>query len=590
MQLKYNIFNKLKIGNTTKFILIAALIGILSGLCNIVFVWTTEASHTFFFDFIGNNIFHIEKGGLHSLLIPLILILGAIILIPLSLTFKGLVNGYGFPKFLEEIHLKMSNISSKRLFANTLAAAITIGSGGSAGREGPIAQIGGTIGSLISRLFKFSVKRTKVLIGCGVAGAIAATFNAPIAGVLFAEEIVFLGELKLNTFSLFVISSVAGTAVSRIFNGSESIFHAPHYQIKSMHELLLYFLMAIAIGIVSSLYIKSYYSIRKVFKKLSVHKQAKPIVGALAVGIIGIMIPQILGDGYHIIQQMIGSKTITYSIILLIVISLVKIFATSLTLGSGGAGGMFAPSLFIGAVLGRAFGEIFAILIPSMNISPEAYAVVGMGALLAATTHAPMTAIFLLIEITSSYDVILPILLTSIIGTIISQKLSNESIDTKYFSENKIMLEGAKEAALLKFHKAEEIMSKKCFTAKENITLQAFIDLVENDSPTNYPIVNNEEKIVGILNLNSLKSFIFREELWQLVLVTDMMVEDFPFAKFDEDLYSCMEKFDKFEVDDFPVLNNENKVVGILSRSTLMSFLRKQLIAHNQHEAPISEL
>lgn len=590
MHLKNNIFNRIKLGNTTLFILLAAVIGIISGLCNIIFVWTTEMSHKFFFEFIGNGILHIDKGGWHTFLIPIILVIGAIILIPLSLTFKGLVNGYGFPKFLEEIHLKMSHISSKRLFANTLAAAITIGSGGSAGREGPIAQIGGAIGSTMSRIFKFSVKRTKVLVGCGVAGAIAATFNAPIAGVLFAEEIVFLGELKLNTFSLFVISSVAGTAVSRIFIGSESIFHAPHYQLKSMHELFLYFIMAIAIGVVSSLYIKSYYSIRKFFKKLSVHKQSKPILGAFAVGTIGIMIPQVLGDGYHIIQQMIGNKTVTYTIVFLIFMFLVKIFATSLTLGSGGAGGLFAPSLFIGAVLGRFCGEIFAILLPSMNISPEAYAVVGMGALLAATTHAPMTAIFLLIEITASYDVILPILLTSIIGTIISQKLSQESIDTRYFTENNIMIEGAKEAALLKFHKVEKIMKTGELTAPENLDLKSFIDVIENDSPTNFPIVNDNKEIVGTLNLNSLKSFIFREELWQLVLVADMMVEDFPFALTNEDLFSCLEKFDKFEVEDMPVITNDNKVVGVISRSSLMHFLRKQLIAYNQHEAPISEL
>ncbi len=590
MQLKTGLFKKMKMGNTTLFVLIAAAIGILSGVCNLIFVWTTEMSHKFFFEYIGNEILHIDKGGYHSLFIPLVLIIGALILIPLSLSFPGLVNGYGFPKFLEEIHLKMSHISSKRLFANTLAAAITIGSGGSAGREGPIAQIGGTVGSLVSRLFKFSVKRTKVLIGCGVAGAVAATFNAPIAGVLFAEEIVFLGELKLNTFSLFVISSVAGTAVSRIFNGSESIFHVPHYKLKSMHELILYFVMAIAIGIVSSFYIKAYYSIKRAFKKLKLHKQAKPVVGAFMVGVIGIMIPQVLGDGYHIIQQLIGNKAITYSLVFLLFLFSIKIFATSITLGSGGAGGMFAPSLFIGAVLGRMFGELFAIMLPSMNISPEAYAVVGMGALLAATTHAPMTAIFLLIEITASYDVILPILLTSIIGTIISQHLSADSIDTKYFSENKIMIESAKEAALLKFHKVSEIMKTGNFTAPENLTLKNFIDLIENDSPTNFPIVNSEGKIAGVLNLNNLKSFIFREELWQLVLVSDMMLEDFPFVNENEDLYSCLEKFDKFEVDDLPVLNEQKEVVGIIRRSSLMSFLRKQLIAYNHHEAPISEL
>jgi len=590
MQLKYNLFNKIKLGNTSLFILIAAVIGILSGFCNLIFVWVTELSHKFFFEFIGNNLLHIDKGGWHALLIPIILIAGALILIPLSLSFPGLVNGYGFPKFLEEIHLKMSKISSKRLFANTFAAAITIGSGGSAGREGPIAQIGGTIGSLVSRAFNFSVKRTKVLIGCGVAGAIAATFNAPIAGVLFAEEIVFLGELKLNTFSLFVISSVAGTAVSRIFNGSQSIFHAPHYQLKSMHELSLYFIMAIIIGIVSSLYIKFYYSIKRLFKKLTLHKQGKPIIGALMVGSIGILIPQILGDGYHIIQEMIGNKAISYSIVFLLFLFLIKIAATSLTIGSGGAGGMFAPSLFIGAVLGRLCGEIFAIALPAMHISPEAYAVVGMGALLAATTHAPMTAIFLLIEITASYDVILPILLTSIIGTIISQKLSPESIDTKYFSENKIIIEGAKEASLLKFHRVSEIMKKGNFTAPENLNLEKFIDVIENDSPTNFPIVNSKGEITGILNLNSLKSFIFREDLWQLLLVSDMTIEDFPYSFENEDLFSVLEKFDKSEVDDMPVITDDKKVTGIISRSALMSFLRKQMIAYNQHEAPISEL
>ncbi len=584
------IIEKFTKNTTTYFLLIAAIVGFLSGVGNFLLVTFTKAAHYLYFTVIGKGVFHIDQGGANKFFIILIPVLGAISLIPLFNILDGIGKGYSFPKFIAEVHLKMGKVKVKRLFAALLASSICIGSGGSAGREGPIAVIGGVIGSYLSKLLNLKGRRRQILVGCGVAGGIAATFNAPITGVLFAEEIVFMGEMKLNTFSLFVISSVASTTFTRVFLGQESIFKPPAYLFDSVYQLPLYGLLGVFVGMLAAFYKRSFFSIEDYFDAGKIDWKLKLIIGAFLVGIMGFFMPEVLSDGYDVIHDLIYFSHPKFTIIFLFFLLVLKIFATDITLGSGGSGGLFAPSLFIGAVLGALCGSIYQEMFPNLLIEPGAYAVVAMGAFLAASTHAPLTAIFLLLELTSNYQVILPIMLASIIGTIVSMAFEKESLDTRYFKKNKVPLEHAKELMFLKSIKILEIMRKDFVAVQRSMTLGQLVELIKESPFLSFPVVDDKQKVVGMITLNDIRAFMFDSELWKLVIVDDIKQENFYYLTVEDDLSKAQELFDFYDIDEIPVVDNDMVIKGIITRHDFVNFSRKRFLVEQSHESTISEL
>ncbi len=584
------IIEKFTKNTTTYFLLIAAIVGFLSGVGNFLLVTFTKAAHYLYFTVIGKGVFHIDQGGANKFFIILIPVLGAISLIPLFNILDGIGKGYSFPKFIAEVHLKMGKVKVKRLFAALLASSICIGSGGSAGREGPIAVIGGVIGSYLSKLLNLKGRRRQILVGCGVAGGIAATFNAPITGVLFAEEIVFMGEMKLNTFSLFVISSVASTTFTRVFLGQESIFKPPAYLFDSVYQLPLYGLLGVFVGMLAAFYKRSFFSIEDYFDAGKIDWKLKLIIGAFLVGIMGFFMPEVLSDGYDVIHDLIYFSHPKFTIIFLFFLLVLKIFATDITLGSGGSGGLFAPSLFIGAVLGALCGSIYQEMFPNLLIEPGAYAVVAMGAFLAASTHAPLTAIFLLLELTSNYQVILPIMLASIIGTIVSMAFEKESLDTRYFKKNKVPLEHAKELMFLKSIKILEIMRKDFVAVQRSMTLGQLVELIKESPFLSFPVVDDKQKVVGMITLNDIRAFMFDSELWKLVIVDDIKQENFYYLTVEDDLSKAQELFDFYDIDEIPVVDKDMVIKGIITRYDFVNFSRKRFLVEQSHESTISEL
>ena len=584
------IIEKFTKNTTTYFLLIAAIVGFLSGVGNFLLVTFTKAAHYLYFTVIGKGVFHIDQGGANKFFIILIPVLGAISLIPLFNILDGIGKGYSFPKFIAEVHLKMGKVKVKRLFAALLASSICIGSGGSAGREGPIAVIGGVIGSYLSKLLNLKGRRRQILVGCGVAGGIAATFNAPITGVLFAEEIVFMGEMKLNTFSLFVISSVASTTFTRVFLGQESIFKPPAYLFDSVYQLPLYGLLGVFVGMLAAFYKRSFFSIEDYFDAGKIDWKLKLIIGAFLVGIMGFFMPEVLSDGYDVIHDLIYFSHPKFTIIFLFFLLVLKIFATDITLGSGGSGGLFAPSLFIGAVLGALCGSIYQEMFPNLLIEPGAYAVVAMGAFLAASTHAPLTAIFLLLELTSNYQVILPIMLASIIGTIVSMAFEKESLDTRYFKKNKVPLEHAKELMFLKSIKILEIMRKDFVAVQRSMTLGQLVELIKESPFLSFPVVDDKQRVVGMITLNDIRAFMFDSELWKLVIVDDIKQENFYYLTVEDDLSKAQELFDFYDIDEIPVVDKDMVIKGIITRYDFVNFSRKRFLVEQSHESTISEL
>jgi chloride channel protein, CIC family len=461
-------------GERMRMILIAACIGIMSGLASIVFREAVDLVHKVFFVW-GYEALGIAEAGWRRLLLPLLPMAGATLLIPMSLAFPGLVNGYGFNTFLRRVNLENGVIRARNIFIKIVSTALTIGSGGSAGVEGPIAQIGGTLGSQVGQQFRVSGKRMKVYVAAGCAGGVAGIFNAPLAGMFFAAEIVLLGTYEISSFSALVISSVLSTVVSRAYYGAVPAFPIPDYTIvNAFVEIPLYTLMALIIGVIAVLHIRFFYLIRDRFTRLGLHPQVKPILGALLVGCIGIFFPQVMGNGYDYIAKALAGETMVWRMMVLVFL---KSLATAITLGSGGAGGLFAPALFIGAVLGGAFGGIVHHLLPTHTATAGAYATVGIGAFLAATTHAPLTAIFLLFEMTGNYMIIIPVMLTAVLGTMTSSWLYPDSMDTVDFTREGINIHEGREVAIMKSIRVGKVITEDVDFISENANINHLLEL-----------------------------------------------------------------------------------------------------------------
>ncbi len=347
--------------------------------------------HLFFHE-IGGRL-GIEYGKRHPLIF-ILPVLGAAISGILVVKFKENAKGYGLPRVLLAL-LKRGGLIRKRvILLNLLLPTMVIGSGGSAGREGPIASLGAAIGSSVGQFIKANPNRMKVLVAAGAGAAIAAAFDAPIAGMMFALEIILLGNFDIEHFPPLVVSVGTAVAVTEALYGREVTFHLPKFSIVTPWiEIPLYALLGLFIGVCGVLFIRLYFTVEDFFEKINIPFYGKLLLGALLTGLLGILFPQVLGNGYKFVEESLNGY---YPFYLMGALAIAKMVATSLTIGSGNPGGLFAPGFFIGAMLAGFFGGLLGFVMPAHLAQPGAYASVGIGAFIAATYHAPLTAIFLL--------------------------------------------------------------------------------------------------------------------------------------------------------------------------------------------------
>jgi CIC family chloride channel protein len=565
-------------GESTRMILIAACIGVMAGGAIIVFREAVDLVHEVIF-VRGSELLRIHEGGWRILLLPLLPMTGVALLIPLSLMFPGKVNGYGFTRFLRRVNLENGVIQGRNIFIKIIATALTIGSGNSAGVEGPIAQLSGALGSKVGQTFRVSGKRMKVYIAAGCAGGIAGIFNAPIAGIFFAAEIVLLGSYEISSFAALVIASAMATVVSRAYYGEIPAFPIPDYHlVNPFVEIPLYILMAVLIGVLAVGHIRFFYLVRDWFRDLSIHPQVKPLIGAFTVGTIGIVFPQVMGDGYQYIETTLAGDGLIWVMLSLIVL---KSVATAITLGSGGAGGVFAPSLFIGAVAGGAFGGITHWLMPEYTASPGAYATVGIGAFLAASTHAPMTAIFLLFEMTGNYLIIIPIMITSIIGSITAKKLYEDSIDTVDFTREGINIHEGREVAIMKSIKVGKAITEEVDFISENANINHLLELFRFARDSFYfPVVNHKGQMVGVVSMQDVKNILHDEEQRVCYLVGAICSREVITLTPDDNIYDAMQLFDLKGIEEIPVVESveEPWVLGMLRRRDVIAAYNHEVL------------
>jgi CIC family chloride channel protein len=437
-----------------------------------------------------------------KLLVPAIggLVVGAIVYF-----FAREAKGHGVPEVMQSIALKNGIIRPRVALVKLLASSLCIGSGGSVGREGPVIQIGSAIGSTLGQVFRVNPQRLKTFVACGASGGIAAAFNAPVAGALFSVEII-LGDFGVAQFSPIVISSVVATVVSRSIVGNYPAFQVPRYELVSPYELVFYAVLGIAAGLIALLYIKTLYGLENYFDNLKIHDILKTGIGGLAVGGIGIFLPQIFGVGYHTMDSAMhgamispfGSNSLWAFMLLLV---FVKILATSLSLGSGGSGGIFAPSLFIGTMAGGAFGELIHKFFPAITAHSGAYALVGMGALVAGTTHAPITAILIIFEMTGDYKIILPLMITCVISTLLTTKLQKESIYTLKLVRRGIDLFQGKEVNVLRSLTVKEVTLEDPVIISADTPFPKLLELFFNSRHSQFFVQDQRNRLVGRIAL-----------------------------------------------------------------------------------------
>ncbi len=571
-------------GEQTRMITIAAFIGVMAGFSIIAFREAVELVHEVVF-VGGHHLLGIEQGGWRRLLIPLLPMTGALGLIPLSLLFPGKVNGYGLPAFLRRVNLENGVIRARNIFIKIVATALTIGSGNSAGVEGPIAQIGGAVGSQVGQRFRVSGKRMKVYIAAGCAGGIAGIFNAPLAGIFFAAEIVLLGTYEISSFSALVISSALSTVVSRAYYGQVPAFPIPDYQIVNYFvELPLYAIMAFLVGILAVVHIRFFYFVRDKFQSLPLHPQAKPILGAFFIGCIGIFFPQVMGDGYEYIGETLTGHGIVWVMFLLIFL---KSIGTAITLGSGGAGGVFAPSLFIGAVIGGAYGGVVHHWFPGFTADSGAYATVGIGAFMAASTHAPLTAIFLLFEMTGNYMIIIPVMMTAVLGTMTATKFYSDSIDTVDFTRQGIDIHQGREVAIMKSIRVGKAITEDVDFISENANINHLLELFRFAKDSFYfPVVNHKGLMVGVVSMQDVKTILHDEEQRVCYLVGAICTRDVIMLTPDDNCYEAMQLFDIKGIDEIPVVESHEEpwVLGMLRRQDVIAAYNHEMLNRGINE------
>jgi CIC family chloride channel protein len=560
---------------TALLIVLGSVVGIATGLAAVAFIWLIQNAKELFF---GKSLFFLNHMVTHGeywvVIIPAI---GGALAGPIIYKFAKEAKGHGVPEVMESVALRGGLIRPRVALAKSIASALCIGSGGSAGREGPIIQIGSTLGSAIGQLFRMSSSRVTTLVGCGAAAGISAVFNAPIAGVIFSLEII-LGDFAIKTFSPVIFSSVIASVVSRAFLGDSPAFDVPAYSLVSAWEIPLYIGLGVVGAFVALAFTHTLYFTEDRFDSLKIPGPVKPILGGLAVGAIGLFFPQVFSDGYETIRNALHGEL---PIFILGVLILLKIAATSFTLGSGNSGGIFAPSLFMGAVAGGLYGEFVHYLFPSVTASSGAYALVGMAAVVSGTTHAPITALLIIFEMTGDYRIILPLMIVVVLSTLVARRVTGESIYTLKLVRRNIRLRSGRDANIMESIKVSEVMEDDYEAIRDITPLNQVFSIMQSARSSFFPVVDYKGHIVGTLSFQDLRTIILdKPEVDTLVIAQDICHPHPPSLYPDDSLDKALEKLALRDLEFLPVVarDKSQKLIGILKKSDIFRQYHRKLL------------
>jgi CIC family chloride channel protein len=556
-----------------QLILLAVIVGVLAALGNLGFRKLIEL-FSWLFRVLEWNALAIGLGGWHRALTPVILLSGGVAILLLDRIFPGDVLGYGFPNFLEMVNLGTARLKRRWIFVKAAGAALSLGAGASVGREGPIAQVGGAIGSTIAQLRKLSPDRAKVLIAAGAGAGIATTFNAPIGGLMFAQEIVLLGHTEIANLTLLIIATFTAVITSRAIQGNSVVFLAPEFVLRSYWEMATYALMGATLGVLAAGYIRFFNATEAWFRRLDLPVWLKLEAGLAVVGIIAIWLPQNLSDGYPVINAAMAGE---FGIGMLAAMTCAKIFASSVSLGAGAPGGSFGPTFFIGTMAGGLFQRISAMVIPSLTGPRGSYALVGLGAFLAGTTHAPLTALFLLWEMTHSDTIALPSMIATITALVVARAIETESIDEFRLARAGKKLQIGRERLALTLIPVSAVVTKNVTIVSESTSLSEVLRSAGETAQSTLPIVDSDGIFVGTIVVRDLLSMISGgQELEPLVNAFDICNTHAPTVLLDANLDEASQLMEHEGLDEIPVVERlTRRFLGLVTERQIAQALNR---------------
>jgi len=566
--------------------LTALVVGLGAGLGAVVFRWLIAGVQSLAFSELGGLLEPIAP--FHLLIIPA---LGGAIFGPLIYRFAREAKGHGVPEVMEAVALRGGRIRPRVAIIKSVASAICIGTGGSVGREGPIAQIGSALGSTIGQWLNLSDERIRNLVACGAAGGIAATFNAPIAGAVFALEVI-LGQLHVTYFGAVVISAVTADVVTHFFTKDVRAFTVPQYALVSPWELAFYTILGILAAVGAVAFTRLLYFTEDRWDGLHIPEYVKPVFGGLLVGVIGILsfktngFPRVFGVGYESITDVLSGQL---AIQVVLGLFLLKLLATVMTLGSGGSGGIFAPALYMGAMLGFLFGHAAHQVFPSITGPAGAYAMVGMAAFFGGAAHAPVTAILILFEMTGDYDIILPLMLATVVSTLISRLLSRESIYTLKLTRRGIHLEQGQDVDVMQGVDVREAMTTEVDVVRPDMSLVGLAEEFARTHHHGFPVVDGAGDLVGVVSIRDLEKAISAGAIKGKTVMDIATSEGLLLTYPDEPMWKALKRLASRDVGRLPVVEAEasRKLVGVIRRQDIVRAYNHAIVkrAHHQHKA-----
>lgn len=496
---------------------------------------------------------------------------------------------HGITRVLYAISQNKSNIKLHNTFSSMIASTLTVGFGGSVGLEAPIVLTGSALGSNVAKFFKLNYRSATLLIGCGAAGAIAGIFNAPIAAIIFSVEVLML-DLTMSSIIPLMISAVTGTIVSYFFMGREVIFSFTIYDPIVLEKLPYYIILGIICGLIS-VYVSRGVIFFESYANSITNPYKKMLLGGITLGILIFLLPPLYGEGYNSLKSIITGNahelaggSIFYGVqdhywlflLYLFFILMLKVVAVAATTGSGGIGGIFAPALFMGGIT----GFIVSRIINGLNlfeVSESNYTLAGMAGIMAGVMHAPLTAIFLIAELTGGHSLFIPLTITATGAYLTSKYFEPHSIYTERLARRGELITHHKDKAVLTLLTLDSVIEKDFISVRPDDKLRDLVKAVSKSKRNLFPVVDSENILHGIILLDNIRDIIFNQELYDTVYVDDLMIDPPAFIRLEDKMDSVMEKFEETGAWNLPVINGE-KYVGFISKAKIFNVYRKLLV------------
>ena len=572
-------------GQGVLLILLAAVIGVAGGYGAILFRLLIE---------LVNRLAFPGGTGLDQLLaapwwcVVLAPPAGGLVVGPLVYFFAREAKGHGVPEVMDACIHEGGRIRPRVAAIKILASALCIGSGGSVGREGPIVQIGSSLGSSLGQLFGIDGEGLKTLVACGAAAGIAATFNAPIAGILFATELL-LGRGSARVFSPLVVASVLATVITRIHLGNSPAFKVAAYELVSPWELVPYLLLGALGAVVGVGFTRGLYALEDLWDRVPLPEYSRAMCGGALVGVAALWLPQVMGVGYEFIEEVLHWDSPHVPLetwsgpALLGLLVVVKVLATGTTIGSGGSGGIFAPSLFIGTCLGGAFGAGVNALAPVGTVAgPGAYALVGMGTVVAATTHAPLTAVLIVFELTNRYSILLPLMLSCFLASVIAMRLCRESIYTLKLIRRGSHVSMGRDVEVMTTTAAESLVQPVEATVYADTPLFEVVELVVEERHSRMYVADAGGRLLGVITMEDVAGVIREQHLLEKVLVAADLMKPPPGVVWPGDsVAATLELFSQRLVAELPVVDRDGGLVGVIGRGDIIAHYNREVFCRD---------